>query len=359
MIKEKDMAKLVFCGDFFYDYPYFAQDIKQISDYIRQEDLMLILNLEAPLADSSCPIKKRGPNLSQSEISVEVLKKLNVVGVCLANNHIMDYGPEALARTLKLLDTNGIRHTGAGMDLGQARVPMEFETGEERVAILNYGWDVEEVLIAGENTPGAVPRDFRMIQEDISKSVRDGKKVIVNMHWGFEYNLMPQPYDISLAHDMVKAGAGLIIGHHPHVIQSYEKYEGAAIYYSVGNFYFSSRRMNYNKVFKTENPRECDYGLMIVLNAATMETAPLTIHYDKDLDQSQLTEKDYPIENISGMTAGKGYIKRVRLSKKHVNPVLTDNRFLNKVKLWYLKFVVRKVLRKLWLVKESLCGNKR
>lgn len=352
------MTRIAFGGDFFYDYPCITEDIEKISDFIRQRDLILVINLEAPLVAAPFLATKRGPNLFQSEISIEVLKKLNVVGVCLANNHIMDYGSEALAQTLKLLDENEIKHTGAGTNLAEARIPMEFEVGDKIISILNYGWEIEEVIAANEKNAGAAPRDFGLIQEDIQKLSNAGRDIVVCMHWGFEYNLMPQPYDISLAHDMVKMGAKLIIGHHPHVIQAYERYQESAIYYSIGNFYFGSMRGKYDKTFRTKYLKECNYGLLVVAELDGMRTMPLTIYYDKEMDQSRFLEENYSIENISHATMGRKYLKKVKSSKKHVNPVLTENEFFNKIKLWYLEFIVRKVLRKLWLIKKNICRRK-
>ena len=66
-------------------------------------------------------------------------------------------------------------------------------------------------------------------------------KIATIFHWGFEYNTVPMPLDIKFSHSCIEAGADLIIGHHPHVMQPMEKWRGKEIYYSLGNFYFSSR----------------------------------------------------------------------------------------------------------------------
>ena len=85
------MSELLFLGDFLYDYDYIAEDIDEISNWIQLHNYSIVLNLEAPISNRGSKIKKRGPNLFLSSITIEILKKLNVIGVCIANNHIADY----------------------------------------------------------------------------------------------------------------------------------------------------------------------------------------------------------------------------------------------------------------------------
>lgn len=352
------MEKIVFCGDFYYDYPYIAEDIQQIASYIRENHLKLIVNLEAPLVNSEKQMKKRGPALVQGERAIEVLKALNVAGVCLANNHIMDYGEKALEETLRILDDYGIAHCGAGRNLEEARKPMKLVINRQVISILDYGWEVEEVVSAGIENAGAAPLVHEDILEDIRQCVGRKEKTIVNLHWGYEFNLLPQPYDVNFAHEIVDAGAKLVIGHHPHVIQSKETYHGIDIFYSLGNFYFSSRRKDYRKTFPTVYKLECDYGVLAQLdiNDWTVETE--IIKFDREKEQSYILDKKaYSISDISDQPMNSAYVRLTKKMKNHVNPILTDNEALNKVKLWYLQVFVRKFLRTGWLIKKSLLGK--
>ena len=132
--------KLLWLGDFYYDYDYVSNDIEKLSKWIHDNNYKTILNLEGSL-DSSIytKIDKRGPNLSSNIISIEVLKKLNVIGVSLANNHMMDFGEEGLSNTIKLLDENNILHTGAGKNVEEALKPMIItEAGKQISGVLRH-----------------------------------------------------------------------------------------------------------------------------------------------------------------------------------------------------------------------------
>lgn len=347
------MSKLVFAGDFYYDYPYITDDIKKISEFVKKNDWSLIINLEAPLVESDEPIKKRGPNLAQGKKAIEVMRMLNVVGVCLANNHIMDYGEKALLQTIQLLDENGIAHCGAGNNLKEAKKPMCLEVDHQTLIVLNYGWDIEEVQPAGINAAGANTIDKQSVLEEIKKYSDSHAKVITIMHWGYEYNLLPQPYDVIFAHDMIEGGAGLVIGHHPHVIQAKDFYEQRNIYYSLGNFYFGSRRKNYKKTFHSEYCNECDYGLLLILDTHDWTIKEATIYYNKEIDASLMTDSGYIVTDISNRSLNRQYIREARQKKNHVNPFLTDHSLSDTIKLWYLQVIIRKVLRRVWLIAKK------
>lgn len=161
----------------------------------------------------------------------------------------MDYGEQALKDTIEILDENNILHTGAGETLAEAVKPLILQLDNQKVIVQNFGWDIEETVYATETTSGGAPRIEKLILEHTVK-IRDLYKdaTIVNVyHWGFEYNLYPMPLDIELAHSSINSGCDLIIGHHPHNIQPYENYKGKDIYYSLGNFYFASRRSNFKR----------------------------------------------------------------------------------------------------------------
>ena len=286
------MNKLLFLGDLYYDYNQITDDIEKLSKWIQANEYVTIVNLEGSIrSNADNPIKKRGPNLANSSAVVDVLKKLNVIGVCLANNHTLDFGSESLAETLHKLDENGIKHTGAGLDIHQALRPMTFEIEDKTYAVINFGWDVEETVYASETLPGCAPREKAVILDTIRQVSKTADRVIVCLHWGFEYNRLPMPRDIALAHNIIDAGAELIIGHHPHCVQPKETYSNKSIYYSLGNFYFSSRRDKFKKEFKESIISQSDFGAMVSYDPITQKDKHFIIQYNRLSKTSELNSE--------------------------------------------------------------------
>ena len=347
-------AKLLFLGDLYYDYEYVAEDIMDISKWINDNDYHTILNLEGCIdCGRGTPIEKRGPNRKSNSNILEILKSLNVIGVCLSNNHIMDYGEELLQSTCHVLKEKGILYVGAGKDLDEALAPMRLQSPFDDVIILNYGWNVEETIYATNNAAGCAPRDEHIILEQIELAKKNASKVIVCMHWGFEHNRLPMPYDIDLAHKMVDAGANLIIGHHPHCVQAKEVYKGVRIYYSLGNFYFASERKNFNAKYKEPIVNQADFGLAVCLDLSTGEFEEYLVEYVVDKDRSTIGYKQGVLEDITGVDyCSDAYLRQVKNRKRNINPVLTcndvkDEKRLQRLFRYYaFKARVKKILRK-------------
>jgi poly-gamma-glutamate synthesis protein (capsule biosynthesis protein) len=174
--------------------------------------------------------------------------------VTLANNHVFDYGPEGLLDTIHFLDSVGIKHVGAGANLAEARRPAVFDIRGFRVGFLGYFGG--GVFAATSTRPGVAPRSEAALRSDI-QTLRQIDKVdyaVVNIHWGKERGLYPQDWQIKLAHLAVDAGADLVIGHHPHVLQGVERYKNSVIAYSLGNFLFggNSRSTYDTAILKAE-----------------------------------------------------------------------------------------------------------
>lgn len=348
-----EMTKILFLGDLFYNYNKIEKDIKEIGDFIKSNNYKCILNLEGSLSKSPIKIKKRGPNLYHSEVTIEVLKQLNVIGVCLSNNHLMDYDVEGLTETLRVLDENNIKHCGAGNNLEEALKPMEFEFDNKKIKIYNYGWDVEETVYATNDKPGCSPKVDKYILKNEKKS-GNADLVIKIFHWGFEYNIYPMPIDIKLAHNMIDNGTDLIIGHHPHVIQAKEEYKGKNIYYSLGNFYFSSRRENFLKKKFTGNIGDkCSYGLGVVYNIENEKIErEIFIYYNKDTKYSEIIDIRKNIDelftDISNIDYySKQYYKLIKKTKLNKNPILTGSKMSDKlkIKILYLKYFIKNILK--------------
>lgn len=181
--------------------------------------------------------------------------------VTVANNHMWDFGPEALLDTRALLIEKGIVPTGAGRDLDEARKPAIVEKNGVKVGFLGYCSVIPAGGEAGQGKIGIAPLrvktqyegrgphspvrvltepdedDLKMILEDIRKLRSQVDVVMVAFHWGVIW--VPRviaDYQVTVAHACIDAGADMIIGHHAHVPKAIEMYKGKAIFYSLSNF---------------------------------------------------------------------------------------------------------------------------
>ncbi len=246
-----------------------------VREAVRSADFAFA-NLECPAAYIGEPYPGK-PEVITFRADPESLFGLKWAGfdiVSLANNHMNDYGPRALSETLDYLDLLGIARCGAGKDAAEARAPVILEKNGVKVAFLAYAepiWSVIEaddtsnaqILLRAEKSlsglpaikktqfpdkPGIGPEGVAIAKiDDISQDVRRVQELykpdylFVSVHWGEEHQHYPQNRQMLLGRAIIDAGATAVLGHHPHVLQGIEVYNGGAILYSMGNFVFDMR----------------------------------------------------------------------------------------------------------------------
>ena len=217
-----------------------AQEVLSgVAPLLRKGDLVLG-NLEGPLTERP-PVSPPWRHCMRGHPSyASVLRAAGFNILNLANNHIMDYGWDAVAETIERATAAGIQVFGAGKDLATARQPLQVAVNGLRVSFLGYcGVVVRNPLYADANRPGVAPARRPEIMEDIAAARGTCDLLVVCMHWGQEHVGYPSPANRRLARDMIAAGASLIIGHHPHVLQGVELLPGGLVAYSLGNFTFA------------------------------------------------------------------------------------------------------------------------
>ncbi len=208
-------------------------------DSIMRDAELVFVNLEAPFGKGDSAFDKEYAFRVSSDL-VQVLKAGRINVVSLANNHIMDFGFGALRETMDLLRRNEIGFSGAGANLAEARKPALFEVKGIRVAVASYSLTFPEEFWATDTTAGTCFPSHTFVYRDIRKLKQENHLVILSFHWSAELLKTPKEYQVDLAHRAIDAGADLILGHHPHVIQGIELYRGKIIAYSLGNFVFGS-----------------------------------------------------------------------------------------------------------------------
>lgn len=157
----------------------------------------------------------------------------NVLGI--ANNHCMEHGIEAFFDTVDRLRENNIFVAGMRGESG-GTIPYTIHKDGVKIVFLAYSLRPETYYKCGDVPYSLSKESDILLQVNYARSTAD--IVIVSLHWGEEFVDHPSPKQINFAHNLVDAGAKLILGHHPHVLQGIEKYHDAVIAYSLGNFVF-------------------------------------------------------------------------------------------------------------------------
>jgi len=217
-----------------YDYPFAATTAE-----LKTADIV-IGNLESPIAKGGKEFLNKKYRFRSAPRTAAALKNAGFSIVTLANNHMMDFGRTALEETLHHLDMAGISYAGAGETLYEARKSAILIVKGIKVAFLAYSLTLPDEFYATTDRPGTAPGYSRFYQEDIAEARRVADYVVVSFHWGTESREIPNPYQVTAAHRAVDAGADIVIGHHPHVLQGIERYKNGVIFYSLGNFAFGS-----------------------------------------------------------------------------------------------------------------------
>ena len=236
---------LGFAGDTSFTHGLHANDpLGDMAEVLSAPDVMFV-NLETAVAEAGVGQPQSKTYVFKSPpVTVDLLREAGIDGVSLANNHSLDYRAEGLARTTELLDEGGILHAGAGIDETAAYAPVYIDTGGRTVAIIGLsrvpcGWaqsgDHPEVAWTCDDW---ADRGVAAVEEAAANS--DVTAVMV--HWGVEKDRCPQQYQRDLAHEWIDAGADIVVGSHPHILQGVEKIHDGWVLHSTGNFAFPSAR---------------------------------------------------------------------------------------------------------------------
>lgn len=174
---------------------------------------------------------------------VEAVKKAGFSVMTLANNHMMDFEEQGLIDTINQFESTDMDYVGVGRNIEKAKENINYQDVKGvRVATLGFTDVYGKNAVAKNNQAGLLNSNPDLLFEMIGDA-KDAKKgnadlVVVNMHWGQEYATSATGRQTELAKAVIDAGADIIIGHHPHVVQSFDVYKDGLIFYSLGNFIF-------------------------------------------------------------------------------------------------------------------------
>jgi len=249
---------------------------QKISHFLRGIDTVFG-NLEGPVVNNppEFPV-----NSLKFAFNPEVIKGAswsNFNLFSLANNHTPDMGKEGLEETKEWLKKYGINFVGDPLSVSSDNLNSSFLRDDITFLAFNQIFPFmekeEEMIKAIKTVKYLNPDNFLM----------------VSLHWGEEYKLINSPAQQSLSHRIIKAGADLIIGHHPHVVQNIEKYQGKLIYYSLGNFIF-------DQYFSPDTQEGLAVGLEIHPDRLVCRLFPLQINLNQPVLMKQNKAREFLIQ---------------------------------------------------------------
>ena len=234
--------------------------LSDVSDVFKGADFGFV-NLETPVAPAHSKGSK--PFMFDAPVDLpEALKDSGIKIVSFANNHVMDQGWGGFAETREHLKEIGLQFVGSGDNAQQTWQPLVVEANGIKV-----GWLGMTRWLNGNRNPDkddephvnffpypgeagdAQGADEAQVLAAVKAAKAQCDMLVISIHWGIEYAPAPRPEDVELAHKVLDAGASVIVGHHPHVLQPIETYNTsdgrtAVIFYSLGNF-LSNQSRNY------------------------------------------------------------------------------------------------------------------
>jgi poly-gamma-glutamate capsule biosynthesis protein CapA/YwtB (metallophosphatase superfamily) len=228
-----------------YNYP-----VEFVADELRAADIT-VGSLDGSLSDESSPMScPDSMNLIGPPKMVEALQFSGFDVITIATNHIKDCGikgfdcnSKSLMDTVNTLKSAEIQPVGAGNTLQESRQPVIVERNGVRFAFLGIN-QINEKVWATETTPGTAPLSqayIEKIKTEITSAKQIADVVIVMPHWGVENFAASVDFQRDWAHEFVNAGASLVIGNHPHIIQPMEIFSDKLIFYALGNFIFDQK----------------------------------------------------------------------------------------------------------------------
>lgn len=200
-----------------------AYFLENVYDIFSSDD-MTIVNLEGPLTNAEARKEEQTYCISGDPEYADILTEGSVEAVSMANNHRLDYYEQGTSDTVEAVSSRGISYA-YDKNLGL------YETKGIRIGFVSVnevgqGAGVETILKEG----------IALLRE------QGADLVLANCHWGIERENYPEEYQLSLGKKCIDWGADLVLGHHPHVLQGIEEYQGKYIVYSLGNFCFGANR---------------------------------------------------------------------------------------------------------------------
>jgi poly-gamma-glutamate synthesis protein (capsule biosynthesis protein) len=266
---DEDTVTIGFAGDILFDTGYAVGDAfrragntaegvigQSLLEKMRAVDIMMVNN-EFPYSNGGTPTEGKTYTFRAAPESASILNTMGVDIVGIANNHAYDYGQQAFLDTMAALDNVGVDYVGGGATIEQASHPVYYITDNGMKIAIICATQIER--LDNPDTKGATetsPGVFRCLNDSLLlEKVKEARErnayVVVFIHWGTESTTEIDYLQRDQAKEIADAGANLIIGSHPHVLQKIDYVDGVPVVYSLGNFIFNSKSLDTGMVITT------------------------------------------------------------------------------------------------------------
>ena len=287
-----------FAGDTSLTHGLHARDpFGDVTDVLAAPDVMIV-NLETTVAESAvgAAIQKRF-TFKSPPVTGELLAGAGIDVAALANNHALDYGPEAVIRTIEILNEAGVATAGTGKTRDEAYSALRLEVAGWDLAVLSFSRVPCDSPEPGESYIDEVAWACPQFEERTIAAVdaaADADFTVVMIHWGIQRDICPDSYQRELAAEWVARGADAVIGSHPHVLQGVEKIGDAWVVHSTGNFAFPSARnaSSYTALFT----------LRVTTQGERLEAIPMRIEQGRPV--LAVSSRSGILEDLTGRSFG-------------------------------------------------------
>ena len=266
---DSESVTIGFAGDILFDDNYAAGNSfrnagntadgvigQSLLERMRGADIMMVNN-EFPYSDRGTPTPEKAYTFRARPTTASILNTMGVDIVGIANNHAYDFGQEAFLDTLAAINNAGVSYAGGGVNLEEASHPIYYITDNGMKIAIICATQIER--LSNPDTKGATetsPGVFRCLDDSLLlNKVREARErnafVVVFIHWGTESTTEIDYLQRDQAKEIADAGANLIIGSHPHVLQKIDYVSGVPVVYSLGNFIFNSKTLDTCMVMAT------------------------------------------------------------------------------------------------------------
>ena len=276
---------------------------ESLIERMRNADICMINN-EFPYSNGGAPLENKKFTFRADPSTAEFLTLLGVDIVSLANNHAYDYGEEALIDTFDTLSSNGIEYVGAGHNISEAMTPKYFTMNGTKISIV-AATQIERSLPpdtkeATESSAGVLRcQTADNLVSVINEAKENSDFCIAFVHWGSE-NVSEYEYSqTELATAFADAGADIIIGAHPHVLQGIEYINNVPVLYSLGNYWFNSKTMDNCLIELKLNNREIESLQFIPCRQHDCFTEEMIKGTTQDYERILSDMREYSADNVS------------------------------------------------------------